>query len=171
MNILKALFIVIVLFILGSVIFIYSGSYNIAATVPHTKPVEWILTEMKERSIERHSSGISTPPLDDPSLIEHGFSLYDNMCAGCHGAPGAEPARGFNPPPPALADMAGGLEPRETFWVVKYGIKMTAMPESGSTHTDDEMWAIAAFVERLPDMTIEDYDLMKEKSDGHTHEH
>lgn len=43
---------------------------------------------------------------------------------------------------------------------------MTAMLEFGSTHTDDEIWAIAAFVDRLPGMTIEDYERMKEESDG-----
>ncbi|MCL4245510.1 MAG: c-type cytochrome [Candidatus Dadabacteria bacterium] len=165
----KTIFLLIVIFG-GAFYYLYSGRYNVAAMAPHTEPVEWMLTEMKEKSIEYHSRDISTPALDDPSLIEKGFGHYDNMCSGCHGAPGADPAKGFNPPPPALAEIAGGLEPRETFWVVKHGIKMTAMPEFGSSHTDDEIWTIAAFVKKLPDMTVSDYDLMKEKSDGHTHE-
>ena len=165
----KTIFLLIII-IGGAFYYLYSGRYNVAATVPHSEPVEWMLEEMKEKSIEYHSKDITTPPLDSPSLVEKGFGLYDNMCSGCHGAPGADPAKGFNPPPPALAETAGGLEPRETFWVVKHGIKMTAMLEFGSTHTDDEIWAIAAFVDKLPDMTVDDYDLMKEKSDGHTHE-
>lgn len=150
----------------GLFLYAYSGRYNIAATVPHTEAVERLLTQARNKSIEFHSSGISTPPLDDPSLIEKGFGLYDSNCSGCHGSPGIEPAKGFNPPPPALAEIAGDLEPRETFWVAKNGIKMTGMPEFGSTHTDDEIWAIAAFVEKLPGITEESYDIMKEKVDS-----
>ncbi len=153
----------------GLFLYAYSGRYNVAATVPHTEPVEWILNEVKDKSVEFHASEIRTPPLDDPSLVEKGFALYDNMCSGCHGSPGTEPAKGFNPPPPALVEIAGDLEPRETFWVVKHGIKMTGMPEFGSTHTDDEMWAIASFVQKLPGMTEESYDIMKEGAEEHRH--
>lgn len=165
----RGVFLLIVL-IGGVLLYVYSGRYNVAASVPHTKPVEWMLNEVKNKSVEFHASEIRTPPLDDPSLVEKGFALYDDMCSGCHGSPGTEPAAGFNPSPPALAKTAGQMVPRETFWVVKHGIKMTGMPEFGSTHTDDEMWAIAAFVEKLPGMTEESYDLMKERADGHMHE-
>ncbi len=164
----RALFLLIVL-IGGLFLYVYSGRYNVAATVPHTKPVEWILNEAKSKSVEFHASEIRTPPLDDPSLVEKGFALYDDMCSGCHGSPGTEPAKGFNPPPPALVEIAGDLEPRETFWVVKHGLKMTGMPEFGSTHTDDEMWAIASFVQKLPGMTEESYDIMKEGTEEHRH--
>lgn len=164
----KSIFLLIVI-AGGLFLYAYSGRYNVAATVPHTKPVEWILNEVKDKSVEFHAGEIKTPPLDDPSLVEKGFALYDDMCSGCHGSPGTEPAKGFNPPPPALVEIAGDLEPRETFWVVKHGIKMTGMPEFGSTHTDDEMWAIASFVQKLPGMTEESYDLMKKGVEEHRH--
>jgi hypothetical protein len=49
------------------------------------------------------------------------------------------------------------------------------MPESGSSHSDDEIWGITAFVMRLPDMTPEEYKQMKStagKDPGrHHHEH
>lgn len=37
------------------------------------------------------------------------------------------------------------------------GINVSGMPAFGPRHTDEEIWAIAAFVKQLPAMTSEDY--------------
>ena len=170
----RALFIIICFLILGSVIFIYSGAYNVAATVPHSEFATWLLNTVKTSSVRKHAEGIKEPPLDSEALLREGFEHYDDMCSGCHGAPGAEPAKVFNPVPPSLDGTAQEMRPAEIFWIIKNGIKLTGMPESGSTHSDDEIWGIVAFVTRLPGMTAEDYKLMKDnaaKSSGHHHDH
>ena len=51
--------------------------------------------------------------MDDEELVKTGFSHYDEMCAGCHGAPGADPAEGFNPSPPDLSEDALKFRPAE----------------------------------------------------------
>jgi mono/diheme cytochrome c family protein len=171
----RAFFILICFFILGAVIFIYSGTYNIAATVPHSEFVTWVFNTAKISSIRKHAEGIKVPSLESEAFVREGFEHYDEMCVGCHGAPGTDPAEGFNPSPPDLADAARTLRPAEIFWVIKNGIKMTGMPESGSTHSDDEIWGIAAFIVRLPEMTPEEYKQMKsgagKSPDGHHHNH
>ena len=56
-------------------------------------------------------------------------------CANCHGAPGvawAKFSEGLRPDPPDLKDIAGELEPRELFYVIKNGINMTGMPSFGA---------------------------------------
>ena len=139
--------------------------------MPHTELMEWAIVKTKEKSIEFQAKDIKAPDLKAKSLIEQGYSHYDEMCSGCHGAPGADPAEGFNPAPPALAEAVRKLKPEEVFWVVKNGIKMTAMPEFGSSHTDEELWAIAAFVDKLPGMTESEYNLMKKETEEHSLEH
>ena len=37
-------------------------------------------------------------------------------------------------------------------WIVKHGIKMTGMP-----HNDEELWATAAPLEKLPGMSEQEY--------------
>ncbi|MGH7850226.1 MAG: c-type cytochrome, partial [Thermodesulfobacteriota bacterium] len=158
--------------ILGSVIFIYSGTYNVAATVPHSEITTWVLNTVKMSSVRKHSEGIKEPSLEGEALVREGFEHYNNMCVGCHGAPGTDPAKEFNPAPPALADVVRELRPAELFWIIKNGIKMTGMPESGSTHSDDEIWGIVAFAMRLPEISPEQYKLMKseaEKNPGRHH--
>ena len=159
----RTFFILICFFILGSVIFIYSGTYNIAATVPHSELATWIFNTVKTSSIRKHSEDIKEPSLEDEGLVREGFEHYEDMCVGCHGAPGIDQAEVFNPAPPDLAKAVEALRPAEIFWVIKNGIKMTGMPESGSTRSDEEIWEIVALVERLPDLTPEEYKLMKEE--------
>jgi len=50
------------------------------------------------------------------------------------------------------------LQPRELFWVVKNGIKMTGMPSFGSIGVPDaEIWSIVAFLKKLPTVSEADF--------------
>ena len=40
---------------------------------------------------------------------------------------------------------------------------MSAMPAFGPFHSDEDIWAIVAFLNRLPDLTPETYENMGEK--------
>jgi cytochrome c553 len=61
------------------------------------------------------------------------------------------------PPPPDLADAAVKWNDRELFWIVKHGIKYTGMPAWVSQHRDDEVWAVVAFLKRLPALDARGY--------------
>lgn len=137
---------------------LYLGMFPVAADEPHWGLTERILQTVRDRSVLRQSRDIVVPALDDPRLQARGGGQYVEMCAGCHGAPGVpgnELQRGLYPPPPSLADHA--MEPRQTFWVIKHGFKMTGMPAWGRSHDDGEIWAIVAFIGKLPGMTPEQY--------------
>ncbi|MCI0453643.1 MAG: cytochrome c [Candidatus Dadabacteria bacterium] len=173
----KNLLTLIILIAIGFLIYIYTGVYNIAATVPHSKLTLWIFNTTMERSVKYHAKGIEAPRLDE-SLVQTGFNHYSEMCEGCHGKPGLSPSEmktGFYPEPP---DLTKGLEkwsPSELFWIIKNGIKMSAMPAFGPTHSEEELWAIVAFLGRLPDLSPEEYQAMEktaqEKPGGHEHGH
>ena len=49
---------------------VYAGLYNIAADVPHTQPVYWLLETVRDRSIAARSRNIIVPDsLDDANRI------------------------------------------------------------------------------------------------------
>ena len=79
----------------------------------------------------------------------------------CHGAPGVEWSKfseGLRPDPPDLHEIVDNREPRELFWVIKNGIKMTGMPSFGAIEVpDQEIWSIVAFIKKLPTVKDEDY--------------
>jgi len=43
-------------------------------------------------------------------------------------------------------------DPAQAFWVIKHGIKMSAMPAWGRSHDDAAIWEMVAFVKRLPEL-------------------
>jgi mono/diheme cytochrome c family protein len=145
---------------LGGLLFIYSGVYNVAATAPHTGIESWILEATQERSIAARAGDVAEPPPADSAAVLHGFEHFRSMCVVCHGAPGVdrgEIGRGITPQPPELSHEAEEYSDRELFWITKHGIKMAGMPAFGPTHSDEEIWGIVAFMNRLPEMTPEEY--------------
>ena len=79
---------VIVLLVVGGIIFVWSGIYNMAADVPHYKVTFWLLDEARERSVAFHSKDMAPPSLQGQNLIEVGLPHFHEMCRLCHGAPG-----------------------------------------------------------------------------------
>jgi mono/diheme cytochrome c family protein len=138
----------------------YIGVYNIGADVPHSPPVHWVIESLRERSIEVRAQMVTVPrDLGDPQRIAKGAGLYDAMCTSCHLAPGVEKtelAQGLYPPAPELARVVP-RPPQQQFWIIKHGVKLTAMPAWGRTHSDDLIWDMVAFVQTLPKTSPEQY--------------
>jgi mono/diheme cytochrome c family protein len=63
---------------------------------------------------------------------------------------------GLYPPAPELA-RGNTLSPAEQFWIIKHGVKLTAMPAWGKTHDDELIWDMVAFIRQLPSMSPQQY--------------
>jgi mono/diheme cytochrome c family protein len=160
MRTIRAFFAFVVAAAVGGAGFIYSGLYDVAASTPHWSATTWLLKTARARSIAYHAAGVMAPPgLDDTAMIEAGVAHFAAHCAICHGAPGVprgDIAKGLYPSPPGLSRAAVEYGAGELFWILKHGIKMSGMP-SWQDHSDAELWATVAFLERLPAMTEAEY--------------
>lgn len=154
------------------------------ADVPHSKPVHFLLETLREHSIARSAQTIEVPPLDDPDMLVNGGQDYDAMCTGCHLKPGklkSDFSLGLYPAPPNLSvansDPASSpdvkMEARRQFWIIKHGIKASGMPAWGITHDDNRIWAMVAFLQKLPQLSPEQYEILTANTQGeedHMHE-
>ncbi len=104
MNFLKAAGIVVVLALLAGVGFVYSSQVDTAADAPPSRPVYWLMENLRHRGIESRVSGTKVPDLEDPELIRSDAGNYNAMCTGCDDA----------------------------FWIIKHGIKASGMPAWGN---------------------------------------
>jgi len=149
-----------VIIVIGLII-IYSGLYDVSAAKKESGFTEWILETTMDNSIEKNAKDIHIPSdLNDIEKIKEGSHHYKEMCEICHGGPGLEEselAKGLNPKVPDLEHSAKEMKTEELFWITKNGIKMTAMPAWGLTHSDDKIWAMIAFIKKLPGMSPEKY--------------
>lgn len=198
-KIIATVVITLAIIVLSTLIYIYSGAYDIGQLSEHNGIGEWAVKTTMKRSVHKRSADIELPSgLYDSSNLITGFNHYNEMCISCHGAPGREPGEmveGLYPGPPLLHNMLevesggqqkknGDMEAAEFFWIIRNGIRMTAMPAFGPTHSDEKIWAITAFVlHTLPDLPAQEYsswlqkygEEMEEGEGGHEsegdHEH
>jgi mono/diheme cytochrome c family protein len=159
MKTVKILVVLLVAAVLMLAVAVYAGSFDVAADTPHSRVAYWLLESLRDRSISVRSRVVQVPPLTDPRMIAEGADHYAEMCTGCHLAPGVRDSEirpGLNPQPPDLT-QSPPPSPARAFWVIKHGIRMTAMPAWGTTHSDAAIWNIVAFLQKLPTLSAEQY--------------
>jgi mono/diheme cytochrome c family protein len=163
---------------LGAFLVIVSGVYNVAATAPHTALARVVLSWTMRNSVRAHA-GSESPETWSEDQIRKGFKDYHDMCVICHSAPGKERSyisKGLRPEPPNLAETSGRWSSAELFWIIKNGVKLTAMPAFGPTHRDEQIWNIVAFVRRLPRLSAQQFktmeaDIGRSSENEHGHDH
>lgn len=160
-----SLFVIVLIIAAALLLYIYSGYYYVGADKPEGKFTTWILETVMDNSVKNHAKEIKVPGnLLDPATIFNGFKHYDRMC-GCHGNPNREGSKTFNPVPPEFAKTENEWKPNELFWIIKNGIKMSAMPTFKDHLSDDEIWETVAFVSKFPNVTPEEYNMFAKKRD------
>jgi mono/diheme cytochrome c family protein len=158
-KVLLTLIALLLLGALGAALFVESGFYDIGADDHHTKATLALITQLRDRSIAARLGEIKPQLAPTPAMIKAGAEQYAARCVGCHLAPGllkSELRTGLYPHPPNLA-QEDLQESRRAFWIIKHGIKMSAMPAWGKTLDDDQIWDLVAFVRKMPNLTAEDY--------------
>jgi mono/diheme cytochrome c family protein len=162
MRLLAYIGVLAILVAVAAAVFFFGGFFNVAASEPQPGIVNWALVNVRMASVERHARETATVNLDDPEIVRSGARAFAGRgCINCHGAPGVnwqKFSEGLQPDPPDLKDIVKEREPAELFWVVKNGIKMTAMPSFGAIGVpDNEIWTIVAFVKKVPNVSEADF--------------
>jgi cytochrome c553 len=144
----------------GAVLFAWSGLYSVAASRGHWPFVSAFLDFGMRSSVRTHAIGISAPNLDDMDLVRLGAGHFHSGCASCHGAPSVPMnpiAQHMLPPAPVLSGEVDRWQANELYWIVKNGLKYTGMPAWTAPQRGDEVWAVVAFLRRLPRLDDQRY--------------
>jgi mono/diheme cytochrome c family protein len=111
-----------------------------------------------DASIGKSAQDESPLPADETNLLA-GAKIYQQSCAGCHGKldQAASPmSKKFYPHIPQMLLPGKGVTDDPvgtTHWVVKNGIRFSAMPSFDGTLTDNELWQVSQFLrnaDKLP---------------------
>lgn len=105
--------------------------------------------------IDREMPGASPVPVNDATLTEAAY-VYRQQCAFCHGLPGhpAAVAENMFPSAPQLwerhhggKDVGVSDDPvGESYWKIKNGIRLSAMPSYVKLLNDRQMWEVSNLV-------------------------
>lgn len=152
---------------------VWTGSLNMCASLEPSAVEKKVGTMAWENSMHKNAPTSKNPYADNADALKIGLAHYQENCFVCHAAPGVESseiAKGMNPPPPMLDDVED-MTDGELFYLVKNGIRMTGMPAFGSTHTDEEIWKMVAFVRHLTKLTPEEQEMLRPSIEEEEHHH
>jgi len=146
------------------------------ADTPHLRLTTWALETLRENSIARSSAAIEIPTdLSSAERLLSGGADYNDMCAQCHLSPAmasSDLSAGLYPAPPDLSRQAtlnDDLSLTRSFWIIKHGIKASGMPAWGSGHSDERIWNMVAFLQRLPELNATQYQILTARGTSDTH--
>ena len=139
---------------------VYGGLYNVAASTQHLQPTFTLLEKAMRQSVRLRARNIEPPPLDGEQMLLRGAACFRDKCVQCHGAPGVaqgDIGKSMQPLPGPLVDTRRYWQPRDLYWVTRHGIKMSGMPAWDRRLTEAELWSVVAFMQRLPDLSANQY--------------
>ena len=144
----------------ATAVVVYGGLFEVGATRQHWQISYSVLETAMRNSVKLRARDIAEPPLSDERMALRGAACFQAKCVQCHGAPGVRQddiGLGMQPLPGPLVDARQHWQPRELYWLVRHGLKMTGMPAWQYRLADAEIWELVAFMQHLPDLNTQQY--------------
>ena len=128
------------------------GVLPVQADVAPSRLEASLLGTALRASVARHApTGANPMPPSEENLIA-GAKLYRQMCSRCHGISRESDnsyGQSFYPPAPGLPLSRTLYTDNEIFWIVKHGIRNTAMLAWGNLLSDDEIWQVVTLIRKF----------------------
>lgn len=140
----------------GGYFFITMGALHAGQDVKPSGFERWAAKGGLRAAIRRETQGVNSPIQPTDENLTAGVALYDKHCRVCHGgSDGAATAiaKGLTPPAPQLAKHPVDDDPvAMSYWKIAHGIRFTGMPAFRESLSDAELWQLALFAAKMPDL-------------------
>jgi mono/diheme cytochrome c family protein len=115
----------------------------------------WMAGTSLDATLERLAPKNQNPVALTDQNLSDGVDLFAQNCSVCHGSAkgddAASPiAKGLYQKPPQFATEGVEDDPEGfSYWKIKHGIRLTAMPSFSRTLSDQQIWTIALFLKHM----------------------
>jgi len=136
---------------IGGFSYLRLGFAEVRGDLPPSSWERTLMFSAAHASVRRRAPEVPNPvPATDENLIAGG-KLYLNECAGCHGTPGKPDTSSdaLYPPIPQLPTAGTQYSEAQIFWIAKHGIRLSGMFANGKWDSDEKLWTIAGYVNRI----------------------
>ena len=147
--------ITLIALVVGAYIYLEHGFADIRADAGPGMLDHYLMAAM-DASAERHAPDVKSPlPSTEANLLA-GARLYVDKCADCHGSPvnrHSDMGKAFQPNAPQFfGDDPPDMPANQNFYIVKHGVRMTAMPAWSYIMTDSEIWQVIHVLSQIDNL-------------------
>jgi thiosulfate dehydrogenase len=154
-NVALGVLLVLVVLAFGGWLYLRLGYADLRA---NSKP-SWLESSLSATALNasaaRHALAQQDPIQPTEANLLDGSRLYRDKCADCHGRPDnpmSDYGESFYPPAPQFTNTHPRLPENQNFYIIKYGIRRTAMPAWGNIMADSEIWQVVTFLSHLDNL-------------------
>jgi mono/diheme cytochrome c family protein len=132
------------------------GIVPVQADIAPSRLEAAVLGTALHAAVARRAPAGVNPVVPSVENLIQGARLYQQMCARCHGlSKESDNSLGQSFYSPAHLPLRGtAYSEAEMFWLVKHGIRDTAVPAWGNLLADEDIWRVAMLIGQfgsLPD--------------------
>jgi len=153
-NFVRGILATLVVLALAGWLYLKLGYADLRANVEPSR-LESELATAVDASVARHAPRQQNPVPPTEAYLLDGARLYRDKCADCHGRPDnpvSDYGGSFYPRAPQFMKARPRLPENQNFYVIKYGVRWTAMPAWGNIMADSEVWQVVTFLSHLENL-------------------
>jgi len=140
----------------GSYLYLTTGRFDIRAVGNTPSALERnTANKSMDEWVDEHAPRQPSPFPATMDNIMDGSMTYDKNCAFCHGSlkqPISPMRTNFYPRVPQLMTNTPDDPDGHLFYVIKYGVRYTAMPGWDKVLSDDDIWKTVLFIKNSSQM-------------------
>ena len=143
-----------ILFVLAAILYLRLGFAEVRGDLPPSWFESKLMSAAVHSSVRREAPEIPSPVEPTDENLIAGGKLFISDCSGCHGAfKGPEDnSDTLFPRIPQLHKVGTKYTEAQIFWIAKHGIRRSGMFAHGKWHPDKDLWAMAAYVNRISNL-------------------
>ena len=154
-NFLAGIAATLIVLTFGGWLYLRLGYADLRAGVPPSWLESQFATTVLAASVVRHAPPQQNPIAPTEANLLDGARLYRDKCADCHGRPDnpvSDYGAAFNPRAPQFMQAHPRLRENQDFYVIRYGVRRSAMPAWGNIMADSEIWQVVTFLNQLDNL-------------------
>jgi mono/diheme cytochrome c family protein len=138
----------VVAIIVAASVYTYFGHMPVNADVAPGRIETYFAGHALDASIELQATKVNNPVQPTEDNLVRGMLIYSMNCAQCHGAPTRKQTLGNGeyPPAPQFTEDPPDMPEYQNYWIIKHGIRYTAMPAWGKMLSEDDIWKVTTFL-------------------------
>ncbi|HET9741606.1 MAG TPA: cytochrome c [Terriglobales bacterium] len=133
-------------------VYLEHGFVDARADVKAGMMDHWLGSSM-DASTSRHAPNVKNPVPDTQETLVAAATTYSSKCGICHGSPAEKDSKlgaAFNPPAPQFfGDDPPDMMGNENYYIIKHGVRMTAMPAWDHLLSDEQIWQTVALLKHI----------------------